>query len=207
MGDLWLILIVGTILWLTVALFNRKSGPAWRFLVILPLLLSMVSICFLVGVISFGVRKTHHVLDDPAAAFTQRTGLPWPESASIVSASDDHAGFGEGELHIIFDVQPADFARLLNGPSPWGKSEWQRGPVPPEIGFHCHFGTSGVAMTQAGNKPAEYSGDPKLVNLLGSHDVLYDANERCCESLRWHNGSLLVMDPATHRVWLSIWDW
>jgi len=205
MQGLWLIPIVAMIVWLTLSLFNRRRSPVWRLLVILPLLASVLLICSFAAVAMFGMRRSHHALGDPATAFAKHTGLAWPESAKVVAAGDNHSG--EGELHVIFDVQPADFDRLLNGAPPWSIVKWQPGPVPPKIGFHCQFGTSGVAMTKSGNQPASYSGDARLVELLGSHDVRYVASERCCKSLRWHNGSLLVLDAATHRVWLSVWDW
>lgn len=144
----------------------------------------------------------------PEALFSQYTGLEWPATATIVSTGDGHRGMfnNEGEFHLVFDTDLATLDEWLAEPPPWQQSQWKRGPVPTEIGFHCNFGSDGVAAVSDEGKTSEYSGDPQLVQLLGSNRIWYAAHERCCKSLRWHNGSLLVIDLKNNRGWLSVWD-
>jgi hypothetical protein len=78
--------------------------------------------------------------------------------------------------------------------------------VPTEIGFHCSFGSYGVAPVNADGVKVGYEGGSELERILSSNQIWYVAKERCCENLRWHNGNLLVIDFANNRVWLSIWD-
>jgi hypothetical protein len=144
----------------------------------------------------------------PEALFSQYTGLEWPATATIVSTGDGHSGLfnNEGEFHLVFDTDRATLDEWLAGLPPWQQSQWKRGPVPTEIGFHCNFGSDGVAAVSHDGKTSEYSGDPQLVQRLGSNRIWYAAQERGCKSLRWHNGSLLVIDLKNHRGWLSVWD-
>jgi hypothetical protein len=147
------------------------------------------------------------VVDNPGADFTRATGLAWPQGAKVVSVGDDHGGMmGDGEFHVVFDTDEATLKKWLASPCPWQPRKWQRGPVPTEIGFHCRFGTDGVAAIRIDGGPSKYVGDRELEQLLRSQTIWYAAKERCCESLRWHNGHLLVIDCATNRVWLSVWD-
>jgi hypothetical protein len=140
--------------------------------------------------------------------FERVTGLDWPSNATIVSSGNDHGGFlGDGEFHVVFDVDQLTIDNFLAQQPRKPLSQWQFGPVPTEIGFHCRFGTAGVAAVSINDGPTNYSGDPELENVLGSSQVMYSAHERCCDSLRWHNGTLLVVDPMNRRVWLSVWDW
>jgi hypothetical protein len=108
----------------------------------------------------------------------------------------------------VFDAQPEEIMQLLNSPPPWGK-EWQHGPIPMEIAGHCHFGTSGVVRVEQVIPTGQpyFRGDQRLVNLFRSPDVLFAANERGSATIRWHNGSLLAIDPINNRVWLSVWDY
>jgi hypothetical protein len=162
------------------------------------------------GAAIFGVSipwRPREVVSDPAGEFTRFTGLDWPSTASIISVDDDHGGWnGDGEFHLIFHADRATLDRWLAKSPPWEQAEWKPGPVPTKIGYHCAFGSSGVTSVTVDGGPSEYSGDPELERVLGSNQVFYAAKERCCESLRWHNGNLLLIDLASNRVWLSIWD-
>jgi hypothetical protein len=156
--------------------------------------------------------KIDPAVADPAKAFTSRTSLLWPNSGKLVAVGDSHGGFhGDGEFHVVLDVQPDEIDRLLNSNPPWGQA-WQRGPIPMEIGTHCDFGTQGVHVAQSFSsldfppQAPKYVGDQRLVNLFISEDVFFAANERCCPTLRWHNGSLLAVDQRNNRIWLSVWD-
>jgi hypothetical protein len=207
---LFAIFVLGLMGWLAVRLINEVRNPSWRLWVIFPAFLLLAFGLLLVGATAYVFRqRPARTITEPAAEFTQCTGLPFPQSAKLVSGSDDHGTVpmsSEGELFIVYDISSEDVDRLLKGPAPWGASDWQSGPVPGKIGFHCRFGTAGVAAASSGSEPDGYIGDPQLMNLLGSARVRYAADERCCESLRWHNGRLLVVDPINKRVWLSVWD-
>lgn len=155
----------------------------------------------------FSIDRGKTLVEEPSLSFTQITGLPWPTAASIVSTGDTHGRFqGDGELHIVFDIDRETLEKWLAGPSPWGQSEWKRGPVPPEIGYHCSFGSQGVAMVSIDDGPYQYAGDPKLERVLDSTENWYAVRERGSGTIRWHNGNLLMIDMKENRVWLSAWD-
>jgi hypothetical protein len=139
--------------------------------------------------------------------FERETGLALPSNASVVSSGDEHGGFlGDGEFHVVIAVDEATIDRILESQPKSPLSEWRSGPVPTEIGFHCSFGTDGVAAMSVDGGPTHYSGDRVLVNVLGSSEIMYSAHERCCDSIAWHNGTLLVVDRRGGKIWLSIWD-
>ncbi len=121
------------------------------------------------------------------------TGISVTNGWVELESGDEHAGFvGDGETFAIFQLTQAAIDALVNSAPPWS-TQWQKGPVPGEIGFHCKFGTDDVA----------FGG---VVQLLGSEEVLFDAKERCCDSIPWHNGHLIVIDLKSKMVWLSVWD-
>ena len=94
----------------------------------------------------------------PGLGFRNYTGLNWPHEARIVQSADDHGGFqGDGEFSLIFDTDRANIQKWLVGSAPWG--EWQHGPVPGEIGFHCTFGGNGVSWGGKVGEPRRYLGD------------------------------------------------
>ncbi|WP_146403081.1 hypothetical protein [Planctomycetes bacterium CA13] len=143
----------------------------------------------------------------PQTVFERETGLAWPTNATIISTGDDHGGFmGDGEFHVVLHVEDATVSRLLRLQPATPLSNWQAGPVPTEIGFHCNFGTTGVSAMSMDGGPMHYSGDPELEDVLGSNAIMYSAHERCCDTIEWHNGTLLIVDPRFNKVWLSIWD-
>ena len=146
-------------------------------------------------------------VNDPGGDFTTHTGLTFPEFAKVLSVDDTHGGFhGDGEFHLVFEIDEETLNRWLQTPPPWEAGEWQSGPVPHEIGFHCGFGTSGVGYASINNGPTEYIGDSELKCLLSSSEIWYIAKERGSSSIAWHNGSLLILDPKSNEVWLSVWD-
>jgi hypothetical protein len=124
----------------------------------------------------------------------------------IIKSGDDHGGFvGDGETYIVLQLPQEAVKKLLQSASPWS-GEWKSGPIPHEIGFHCGFGTDGVGYASVNGGMNEYFGDSELKKLLSSSHVFYDAKERCCPSLHWHNGHSLVVDPLECTLWLSVWD-
>ena len=140
------------------------------------------------------------------SVFTEETGIEIRSNWKLISSGDSHGGMmGDGETHFVFRVPQPDIEQLLNSSPPWSAA-WLTGPVEHEIGFHCNFGTSGVSWQSASDSPEKYSGNPGLVSVLSASQTRYDAKERCCESLRWHNGHLLVIDPLKCEIWFSKWD-
>jgi len=147
------------------------------------------------------------VVDDPGGDFTLSTGLEWPATASVISVDDTHGGFlGDGEFHIIFDTDRATLEKWLAESPPWEQHNWKSGPVPNEIRYCCSFGLGGVSSRSYNGGPIEYAGDTELLRVLSSNQIWYAAKERCCESLRWSNGNLLIIDFVNNRVWLCNWD-
>ena len=134
------------------------------------------------------------------------TGISVGDGWSEIDSGDEHGGFvGDGESFAIFQLTQDAIDTLVNSAPPWS-TEWKPGPVPGEIGFHCSFGTDGVAFGDPIEQVGSYSGNELLVRVLGSQHVLFDAKERCCDTIRWHNGHLIVIDPASRTVWLSVWN-
>lgn len=152
----------------------------------------------------------HTTVEEAKAKFTNETGLAWPESAKVVSFGDDHGIVNmssEGEFHIVIDADQETIDKFLKSelkaPRPeWKFSEWQSGPVPPEIGRHCGFDSMATYSTHARKSINRQETD----DVLDSKDIMYSASERCCDTIEWHNGTLLIVDPVKNRVWLSSWD-
>ena len=133
--------------------------------------------------------RFRETVDDPSADFTEKTGLPWPSSGNLIKADDTHGGFhGDGDFYLVFSVDKETFSRWKSQKPPWGASRWERGPVPSEIASRCMFG------------------DAKGWCAPASTDLFYVARARGPESMRWHNGDLLVLDPEGRVVWLYVWD-
>jgi hypothetical protein len=142
---------------------------------------------------------------EPRLRFWYCTGLKWSAEARVIRSADSHGGFlGDGEYYLILEADEASIKKWLAERGPWG--DWQRGPVPGEIGYHCRFGGPGVGWGGPIGGPETYSGDEELVELLSSDHVWYSARERGDARLRWHNGDLIVIDVRSRRIWLSIWD-
>ena len=146
-------------------------------------------------------------VSDAPVVFTQQTGLPWPATASKIAIGDNHGGFhGDGELYMTFEVDRTTLTTWLAGPAPWGQGTWKQEPIPPDIALRASFGTTRAQLVSTNGGPPEYRGNSQLISLFGSPDNRYAASERCCQSIPWHNGSLLVIDSKHNRVWLSVWD-
>lgn len=121
----------------------------------------------------------------PDIRFTQMTGLEWPESARIITTSDEFFVF-DWEYYIIFTADHEVLETWLANPPPWYGHKWKRGPVPSEI-------PSGL--------------DKITVNLSKSENTWYTAREYCCKDLPFHSGNLLIVDLDFNTVWLKSWDY
>jgi hypothetical protein len=147
----------------------------------------------------------HTLLVDSASDFKFYTGLAMPEGASVVRTGDDHGGFqGDGEFYLVFEADPEALSKWLADAPPWGKS-WQAGPLPSEMTFQNMFGWQESGLLDLPEPDAHLNPD-RAENVLNSTRVRYSAEERCCQTLPWHNGSLLIVDPESGYVWLSVWD-
>ena len=167
-----------------------------------------VGIAALVGMFMYLVSGFGRIeTKTPAVSvFASETGIEIGANWKLIVSGDEHVGFvGDGETYFVFRVPPAEIQKLLASAAPWS-AKWKAGPVEHEVGFHCKFDTAGVGYGSSIDGLNEYSGDPTLVSLLSSDQIRYAAKERCCDSLRWHNGHLLIVDPVDSKVWLSIWD-
>jgi len=192
-------LAFGTVLGTAILLTLRRSRNGWVWA---SLIIVSIAILSFVGAVAYFV-----VPPNARMSFQRETGLDWPSGATIVSVGDTHGGFlGDGEFHVILDVDDSAINQLLKTLPKAPLSKWTPGPVPGIIGVHCRFGTDGVSVGSHNDEPEHYVGDPELVSMFGSPDVMYSAQEYCCESLPWHNGTLIVVDPTAKRIWLSIWD-
>ncbi len=122
-----------------------------------------------------------------------------------IESGDERSGLvGDGETFAVFRLTQASLDNLLNSAPPWS-AQWQKGPVPAEVGLNCRFGTDRV-YAESNKQVSGYSGNKTLIHLLGSQQILFDAKQRCCDTMPWHNGNLIIIDPSSRTVWLSAWD-
>lgn len=151
----------------------------------------------------FFQEPNRRVITDPRSDFYSYTGLAWPTSAAVISSGDIRLEFlGDGEFHLVFDVDPATMKQWL-AEAPWEQGEWQRGPVPDDISWRCGFGASGMSADPAGGGPDKNLSKVQVGQVLGSKQIRYAA---CDRASGWEHGTILILDPEHNRVWLSIWD-
>ncbi|WP_298868052.1 hypothetical protein [uncultured Gimesia sp.] len=151
----------------------------------------------------FSQEPNRRVITDPAAEFKQSTGLNLPASASVVSANDVWLDFlGDGEFHLVFDVDHATLKQWLDEPPPWEHAEWKRGPVSEDIGWHCGFGARGMSADSTGGGPDHNISEVQVELVLTSKQVWYVAQD---SAQQWEMGQILIIDPEHNRVWYSSW--
>lgn len=143
--------------------------------------------------------------------FTEVTGLEIVDSIKIIREGDNYMA-DEGEYWFVFETGDSQISKWITSSPPWGMSEWQRGLINYEIGFHCSLGDEGGnpgVFTLDGI--TAYNGSESVIEILTDTNNFYAYEERCCpehgDELRFHNGSLLIINPVTKTVYLSIWDW
>ncbi len=181
---------------------NVEREHRWSTCLFVATVGMIVSVFLCSGALLFyGMRPP-----SPQAVFERATGFAYPLNAKVISAGND--GFmTDGEFHIVIYVDDETVSQFLRTQPAAPLSNWQVGPVPTEIGSHCAFGTEDIGLRSVNGGPMHYAGDPELVELFSSDGIMYSAHERCCDSIRWHNGTLLIVDPRTNKVWLSIWNY
>ena len=146
------------------------------------------------------------LLVDSASDFKFFTGLAMPEDATVVRTADNHGGFhGDGEFYLVFKTDRATLENWLAEPPPWGK-RWQAGPLPSEMTYQNMFGWEFDFSAVEGQAAVDPTKPDRAAYAFNSPSVRYSAEERCCEGTPWHNGSLLIVDPESGYVWLSVWD-
>ena len=143
------------------------------------LVVGLLIICF---VIPFD-RVPHsdeRTVDDPRGEFSDIVGFVLPKSATEIVASDDHGGFhGDGTFRLTARVPIPDVEQMLSTPAPWN-TQWV---------------TYSQLPQQAKRQVSE------------SHHARFAARERCCDSLEWHNGDILAVDPKDGSLALVSWDY
>lgn len=163
------------------------------------------AVCAGIPLVFWPGRPVKRAISAPDFVLSE-TGIAVTDDWTEIDSEDEHGGFvGDGETFAIFKLKQEAIDTLIESAPPWS-DEWQSGPVPGEIGFHCSFGTDGVSFGGPIGEPGSYLGNESLVDLLGSKLILFDAKERCCDTISWHNGHLIVIDPNARTVWLSVWD-
>lgn len=161
-----------------------------------------IILCVLCAGVPFGFYDTplrHRGVTDPQGRFEEKTQLSWPSNSRVIAADDSHwdgssgpvlafgPGLLDGEMHVIFDADPADLKTWLENAAPWG-STWNDGPVPEYILSKTEF-------------PIE----------VKSSSIKYATRERVGPQKRspgfeFWDGELIVIDLEHGRVWLSSWD-
>ena len=146
--------------------------------------------------------------DEARRGFTNVTGIAWQSNFTMVGHKSEHAGgFGDGEYGVVVTVPVETLNRILASPPPWG-TKWRNGPVDYEVGSHCSFiYAERPGGRVVGTEQFDYVGGSEEVRtILGSANTKWCAKQRGSTSMPWHNGNLLIADPSSNRLWLSVWD-
>ena len=117
---------------------------------------------------------------DPHRDFSRIVGISLPTSAIQIVATDDHGGFhGDGTFELTARISRDETQQLLSQSAPWN-SEW-------------------VEYSQLHEKAQRH--------ISQNQNARYAARERCCESIEWHNGEILAIDPTDGTLHLVSWDY
>lgn len=145
------------------------------------------------------------IVTDPGGDFTRYTGIAWPAAAQVVSSGDIWLDFvGEGEFHLVFDVDHATLEQWLTEAPPWEQLKWNPGPIPEGMGWQAGFGVEGMSADPAGGGPDHQISKLDYQQVLESTQVRYVADDRGAE---WQHGQILILDLEHNRVWFSRWDY
>ena len=170
--------------------------------------IALALICLVVSGCGPIVRRPSMSEEQAKQSFAKVTGIPWHSDFAMVKHRDEHAGFvGDGEFAVVAIVPATTIASVLAVPPPWGPN-WHTGPVDGEIGFHCSFiypDAPGVSGAGTGDF-SYFGGTEEVRSILSSTNTKWCAKQRGPESMPWHNGNLLIVEPASNRLWLSVWD-
>lgn len=157
-------------------------------------LAAVLAVAVLFAALLFGYFDTpikHRIVSDPAQEFFDHTGIRWPPGAIVVLAESSHwdgesgpalafgPGMLDGHLMVIFDAKPDVVKSWLSENKGRRGQPWKQGPIPKDIPC-LNFSHTGAGIRNSNNM---YSGD-----VTGS------------------DGTLLVADPETGRVWLLQWN-
>lgn len=191
--------------------FMRKMGRRERRWTV-SILLLFSFICFLFAGIAYVNREAFHVrkwfadfYPIPWDGFVRITALEPPVEATFISyAYDDW--IMDWEYYLAFETDHETIARWLSAPPPLDVKTWIRGPVPFEA-LKPSFGMESAMQWRDENGLVSYDGDERLVRLLTSDQVWYAAEELCCDNFRFHEGSLIVLDPEKRQVWVASWGY
>jgi hypothetical protein len=166
--------------------------PTWAIVLVIVLtVICGVTVFICAGGILVGFRMFSVGTPDTSREFTEATGLEYPESARAFYSYDDHTGpFGDGEGHLVLEVDKGTINKWLTESPPWDAEQWRSGPVASEIAGNC--------LVRHGNS--------ELNRLMNSPDTRYVALDVGPPALSWHNGRLLLIDSATSKVWLFVWN-
>ena len=117
---------------------------------------------------------------DPRGDYSRITGMQLPRTTVNIVASDSHGGFhGDGTFQLSAILQSEDVELTLAASAPWN-SRWRR--------------------------YSELSGEEKR-RVSRNETAFFATRERCCESIPWHNGDVLSLDPTNGRLELISWDY
>ena len=127
--------------------------------------------------------------DAPGAIFTRVTGYEWPRNARVLASLNDDWLF-DWESYVVFETDQQQVEAWLSSPPPFGGGKWIQGPVPRD------------ALSCCGG-PTWQSLNPET---LGTSDrIWYAAYNQCCEEMPYDAGELMIVDPASNRVWVAAW--
>jgi hypothetical protein len=175
-------------------LFNRIVLCGFYGALALLMLMVPLSCLGLYWLLSWGCSSVETEIADPAACFTDHTGLPWPGAARLILAEDSYGGWrGKGDVFIVFDADRRTLADWLAGEPPWEVATWEHRGVPPELARHLQ------------HRFASFE------DAVQADTVTYCAKDRTSgEALKymgpWRSAQFLAIDVAQARVYLLYWS-
>ena len=126
-------------------------------------------------------------IDNEIDYFQESSEFDFPDGAEIILSCDDHSGFHwDGEYYFVFDTTPQQAMTYLDS-TPWD-ADWQQGPVPEDV--YDNLGLASWANEQFKSPDIWYLAE----NNSPPNTSVYE---------KWWNGRVLLVEPATGRVFYS----
>jgi len=162
-------------------LIAECGGQTMKFVANLAMLFALGLLVIYIGIpFNRSANSDLRTVSDPHGDFSRIAGIPLPTSAMQIVASDDHGGFhGDGTFELTARISRDESQRLLSQSVPW-TSEWVEY-------YQLHKKAQG--------------------HISRNPNARYAARERCCQSLEWHNGDILAVDPIDGTLHLISWDY
>jgi hypothetical protein len=140
---------------------------------------------------------------DLGARFNKATGLAWPHPVKVIKSGESGTS-----LHMLIETDDAVLAEWIKNSPPWNCKEWQRGPIPEQVGLDAGMQCMDKVGYRKEGDPKGYRGSGNdIVAILNQTDVYFAAKVDEAKAPAWaERGKVLVIDKAAKRAWLSVWE-